>query len=167
MTPELQRRSWPGRFLRMVVDPWVNWVFWRLNLDDGHGHPDHNKVMSSIAFFFGLVGLALFGTVVVRSCDAVERLVFLIGKNAISIGAGELGVLLKSCSVMTAALLAYAALVFGMAFGLSGFRTWAKTRGGGTAEALAQIGAAASFDSLAAAALAAATPEGRERADLV
>lgn len=171
-TTGTEQRTLVSQATRVLVDPWLDQLYYRLDLrqaptnGDPKGHPDHSKVLSTIAFFFGLVGLAYFGTIVVRGCGAVERLALLIGKNAITLDPAVLGVLLKSCSIMTAALLAYAGLVFAMAFGLAGFRTWAKTRGGGTSDTLAQVGVAASFDSLAAQALSRVSPEGRERDDV-
>jgi hypothetical protein len=143
------RRRWLNRVLRSTVDPPIDWIYWRLDLLN-HGYPDHNKVLSSVAFFFGLVGLAIFGQTVVTTCAAVERLVFLVAKGAATVDGAGLGALVKACALMTAALLGYAALVFGMAFGLSGFRTWAKSRGGGTTEALGRVAAAAANPEVAA-----------------
>ena len=135
-------RRWPNRLLRWAVDPWMDYVFWRLDLNTG-GRPNHGKVLSTIAFFFGLVGLGIFGTTTVRLCSAVERVLFLAMKGAVPIDPAAIGQLVRACALTTAALLAYAALVFGMPFGLSGFKVWATTKGGGTTEALGQVGAAA------------------------
>jgi hypothetical protein len=155
-----------NRLLRNTIDPPLDWVCFRLDLNT-NGRPNHSKVLSTIAFGFGLVGLAMFGKEVVETCGAVQRLVNLAAKGLVPINAETLGPLVKSCALMTAALLAYAALVFGMPFGLSGFKVWASTKGGGTTESLSRAAEAASFDALAAQALGAASPEGRERADLV
>lgn len=133
-----------SKAFRLFVEPWLDLIYYYLDLrhpptpDSPKGHPNHDKVLSSIAFFFGLVGLAIFGESVVTTCAAVERLVFLMAKGALPVDAQAIGGLVKACALMTASLLAYGALVFGMAFSLSGFRTWAKTKGGGTTETLAR-----------------------------
>jgi hypothetical protein len=131
----VNRRRWPNRLLRWAVDPWLDWVFFRLDLNT-NGRPSHSKLLSTVAFFFGLIGLGMFGKEVVETCGAVQRLVNLAAKGLVPIDVATLGPLVKSCALMTAALLAYAALVFGMPFGLSGFKVWASTKGGGTVDAL-------------------------------
>jgi len=144
-----EARTLVSQAFRLLVDPWLDQVYYRLDLRTAptpsapKGHPDHQKVLATIAFFFGLVGLAIFGREVVVTCAAIVKLAFLIGKGAVQLPAGELGTLLKACALMTAALLGYAALVFSLAFGYAGFRTWAKTKGGGTTEALGKVAEAA------------------------
>jgi hypothetical protein len=151
-----EHRALVSQAFRLLVDPWLDQVYYWLDLRTAptpgapKGHPDHQKVLATIAFFFGLVGLAIFGREVVVTCAAVVKLVFLIGKGAVQLPTGELGTLLKACALMTAALLGYAALVFSLAFGYAGFRTWAKTKGGGTTETLARAAEAAASPEIAA-----------------
>lgn len=157
----LEHRTIISQIFRLLVDPWLDQLYYWLDLRRApgpgapKGYPDHNKVLSSVAFFFGLVGLAIFGREVVDTCAAVQRLVSVVSKGATPIDAGALTALVKACALMTASLLAYAALVFGMAFGLSGFRTWAKSKA-----------ASSHADALGRAAEAAAAPEIAARREL-
>lgn len=142
-TGSMEYRTRVGRLLRWAVGPWLDALYYWFDLrqkpapGERQGHPDHNKVLSTIAFFFGLVGVGMYGTATLDMCVAVHDL--LTGKVAIPIESAQLGIIVKACALMTTSLLAYAALVFGMAFGLSGFRVWAKSKGGGTSEAVAQV----------------------------
>jgi hypothetical protein len=137
----IQRRRLLNRVLRKTVDPLISWAFHWLDLNDRDGRPNHSKILSTVAFGFGLVGLAMFGKEVVETCGAVQRLANLAAKGIVPISVDTLNPLVKSCALMTAALLAYAALVFGMPFGLSGFKVWASTKGGGTVDALGKTAA--------------------------
>jgi hypothetical protein len=150
-----EQRTRVGRFLRFFVAPWLDALYYWFDLRKSpspgqrQGHPDHNKVLSTIAFFFGLIGVGMFGTATLSMCVAVLDL--LEGKNAIPITPEALSQLTKSCALMTTALLGYAALVFGMAFGLSGFRVWAKGKASAaTAEALGKVAAEAVNEQIAA-----------------
>lgn len=99
-------RTLVGRLLRRFVDPWVDYMYFRLDLNDERGRPSHAKVMSTAAFLFGLVGLGAFGPLVLHLCE-VEA---------------------PGCVAALGFFLAYAALVFAMAFGLQGYRIWAKSK---------------------------------------
>jgi hypothetical protein len=151
-----EHRALVSQAFRLLVDPWLDQAYYFLDLRHAptpgapKGHPDHQKVLATIAFFFGLVGLAVFGREVVETCAAVQRLVTLTAKGAIAIDSAALQALVKACALMTAALLAYGGLVFSLAFGYAGFRTWAKTKGGGTTETLARAAEAAASPEIAA-----------------
>lgn len=145
-----EQRTIVSKVLRLVMDPWLDQIYYWLDLrtpptpDAPKGHPNHGKVLSTVAFFFGLVGLAVFGQTVDRLCGGVERLLIVATKGAgPTLDVAALAQLVRACALTTAALLAYAALVFAMAFGIAGFRTWAMTRGGGAADALGRAAAAA------------------------
>lgn len=97
---------------------WLPPIYYFLDLNDRTGRPNHGKVLSTVAFFLGCVGIVAAGTGVLR-------------EDSIKGHASEL-----------AWILAYSALVFSLPFGLSGFKVWASTKGGGTTEALARIGVA-------------------------
>lgn len=104
------RRGVWSRLLRYWLEP----IYYWLDLRDRFGRPDHGKIFSTVAFLFGLVGLAIFSPVVMEMC-----------RKAV-----------PGCGMVLAAFLAMMALVFAMAFGLAGYRVWAKNKGGGTEEAL-------------------------------
>lgn len=139
MTEPLRHRSYFGRLMRNTLDPVLDWAYYRLDLNDAQGRPDHGKVFSTVAFIWGIGVLTLAGPEVAVLCRA-----------------GAAG-----CGLALSMYLAFAALVFAMAFGAQGFRIWAKYRGGGTTEAAGQV--AASFEDAAKQALAEASPEGAER----
>jgi hypothetical protein len=151
-----ESRSLVSQAMRFLVDPWLDQIYYWLDLRTPptpgapKGHPDHSKVLACIAFFFGLVGLAIFGREVVATCAAVYRLLTAATKGTAVIDTAALGSLVKACAIMTAAWIAGAALIFAMAFGYSGFRTWAKTKGGGTTEALARAAEAVSHPEVVA-----------------
>jgi hypothetical protein len=85
--------------------------------------------------------LALFGPAVIRTCEVV---------TAAASDPDTAAVLVKACGLMLTALLAYGGLVFAMAFGLAGFRVWAKSRSAGTADALGRVAVAAASPEIAA-----------------
>lgn len=126
--------------MRATLDPVLDWVFYRLDLNGPNGRPDHGKVFSTLAFLWGITILTLAGPEVALLCRA-----------------GAAG-----CGLALSMYMAFAALVFAMAFGAQGFRIWAKYRGGGTTDAAGRV--ASSFEDAARQALAGASPEGRERA---
>lgn len=131
--PSARGRRLPNRFLRWAIDPWMDWLAYWLDLKGRNGRPDHGKVLSTFAFFLGCTGIVASSSYL------------LIEKPS-------------SPESMLAFILAYSALVFSLPFGLAGFKVWATTKGGGTVDA-----AAATFEEQIAAALQAASPEGRER----
>lgn len=149
-----ERRRVMSAVFRGVFGPALDFVYHYLDLTGRDGRPDHGKIFGSIAFGFGLIGLALFGPAVIRTCEAVTAAAIRDPETA--------AVLVKACGLMLTALLAYGGLVFAMAFGLAGFRVWAKSRAAGTSAALGQ---ASSFEALATQALREVSPEGREHAD--
>jgi hypothetical protein len=106
-------RRWQNRLLRWIVDPWMDWLYWRLDLNNRLGHPDHGKVLSTFAFFLGCAGI-------------VASSWYLLEHELTSVAAFGF-------------ILAYSALVFSMPFGLSGFKVWATTKGGGTVDAASAI----------------------------
>lgn len=116
----LHKRSRFGRLMRATLDPALDWVFYRFDLNGPNGRPDHGKVLSTFAFFWGITVLTLAGPIVAELCRA-----------------GAAG-----CGLALSMYLAFAALVFGMAFGAQGFRIWAKYRAGGTADALSETATA-------------------------
>lgn len=109
---ENRRGIW-SRTLRYWLEP----VYYWWDLRDYRGRPDHGKILSSVAFFFGLTGLAYFGPIVAQMCRTAQA----------------------GCATALGFFLAYSVLVFAMAFGLAGFRAYVKYRGGGTAEGFTQI----------------------------
>lgn len=107
------KRRLVNRFLRAAVDPWLDWLYWRLDLLDEHKRPDHGKVFGMVSFFWGLV--ILWGL------------------------RGDL----TSNAALLPWWLAFASLVFLAPFGLRGIVAWLKSRGGGAVDATGQAATAA------------------------
>ena len=108
-----EQRTWWGRFWRYWLAP----VFYWLDLLDGQRRPSHSKVTWTAAFAVGLVLLVFMVHVILADHDTPTPTELTL-------------------------ILSYSALVFSLAGGLDGFKTWAKTRGGGTVDALEQTAAA-------------------------
>jgi hypothetical protein len=112
----VRRRRLVNRVLRSTTDPFLEWLFHWLDLNDRSGQPNHSKILSTFAFFLGCAG------VVASSWYLLMH---------------------ETTSVATFGfILAYSALVFSLPFGLAGFKVWASTKGGGTVEAEAQVATA-------------------------
>lgn len=140
MTDFPHQRSRFGRLMRFTIDPIFDYLYWRLDLNDASGRPDHAKVLGTIAFLGGCFWLLVFAPIVLEACQ----------KQA------------PGCGLMLASFFAGFVFVSFLAFGLAGLRVWGKTRGGGTTDALGEV--ASSFEEAARSALQTASPEGRERA---
>lgn len=115
-----EQRTWFTRLLRRVVDP----LYYYLALNGGSGRPSQSKLLT-------LVG---FGTTVYAAIILTQKVAGVAGGSALEIAA--------VCMMWP--------LIAALPHGLAGFRAWAESRGGGTADALT-------------AALKAASPEGREK----
>lgn len=111
---EQDRRTGFGRWIRRVVDPPVDYVFWRLDLRSPDGRPSYTKVFGAASFGFGVALLFRLWT-------------YFLGQPG-GLAATPTGVL--------AFLLGFSFLVFALPYGLRGLTLWAATRAGGTAAAL-------------------------------
>lgn len=109
-----QHRTWWGRCWRY----WASPIWYWLDLLDAERRPSHSKVTWTVAF---AVALALLVVVTWR------------------IFAASAGV---PAAAALAFLLSYTSLCLVTAGGLDGIKTWLKTRGGGTVDALQQTAAA-------------------------
>src|SRR5258708_38421319 len=117
-----QRTVW-GRLWRYLLAPPFYW----LDLLDAQRRPSHSKLTWTVAFGM-MFGLLIFSA----------RQIFLDSD--------------KPSPTELTFLLGFASLAAALAGGLDGYKSWLKTRGGGTLDA---------FE----AALKAASPDGREKAD--
>lgn len=113
----VNKRTWLGRFLRVAVDPFIDYIYYRLDLNGFNGKPSHSKVLSTVAFGIGCVGIITFGPVILQLCKDEKA----------------------GCYMALGFFLAYAAFVFALPFGLAGYKTWAATKGGGTVEAFGSV----------------------------
>lgn len=104
-----EQRTYFGRFCRYFLGPLYYW----LDLLDDKRRPSHSKVTWTVAFGFGL------GTLVF-----MIRAIFVDHDTPTN---AELGI-----------ILAYSALVFALAGGLNGYKSWLNAKGGGTVDAFAE-----------------------------
>lgn len=105
------RTYWSG-FLRYWLDP----VYWYLDLLDVRRRPSHSKVTWTVAFGIAMFLWVTTTTVLVR--HAV--------RHGLALTNGEM-----------AFLLAYAVAMISTAGGLDGWKSYLKTKGGGTTQTLA------------------------------
>lgn len=104
------RRTRWGRLWRYVLGP----PLYYFDCRGPDGRPAHAKVLSTCAFFVGLVWVGFL----------LHHLLHLLAAEKPVPG------------WMATLILAFASLVFGLPYGLDGYKTWLKTKGGGTVEAL-------------------------------
>lgn len=116
-----ERRTWFGYFARMTFGPILLCLWYWLDLNDPTGRPEHGKVLSAIAFFWGVVVLSTMAPFVADLCRESR----------------------PGCGSAMTFFLAFATLVFAMAFSIEGFRIFSKYRGGGATDALAAAAPAA------------------------
>lgn len=103
-----EQLTWWGRLWRYVCAP----IFYWLDLLGPDRRPSHSKVTWTVAFAVGISLLVYVTHEILADHDAPT-------------------------STELAFLLSYASLMLATAGGLDGFKTWAKTRGGGTVDAFA------------------------------
>jgi hypothetical protein len=158
-----EKRTFVGRVLRATLDPVLDYVYFRLDLNDTHFRPSHSKILSTVAFVVGLVGIVVvtgfvFGEGRAAAAQQAAQLTTIADSIRALPGqearlAARLTDFAESVRIapehsglvpMLGFLLAYASLVFALPFGLAGFKAWAKTRGGGTTAAFARAAEAAS-----------------------
>src|SRR5258705_420411 len=54
-----EKRTLVGRLVRATLDPVLDYVYFRLDLNDLHFRPSHSKVLSTVAFAIGLLGIVV------------------------------------------------------------------------------------------------------------
>lgn len=139
--PGERQRTAVGLLLRSWIDPWVDYAYYRLDLNDPKtGRPAHNKVKTTLALLVALgAAVGLWIHVLLDHEDLNDPHYSL-----------ELNV-------------AVAVTIFAVfaSYGLAGLKIWAETRGGGAIDSLTQ--ATKSDAEVLQAALAAASAEGREK----
>ena len=157
-----EKRTFVGRFVRATLDPVLDYLYFRLDLNDRHFRPSHSKVLSTVAFTIGLLGIVVATTFVfgesraaaaqqAAHLTAIADSVRAIPGHDVRLAA-QLTAFADSVRVAPehnghvaelGFLLAYASLVFALPFGLAGFKVWAQTKGGGTTAAFAHAAEAA------------------------
>jgi len=157
-----EKRTLVGRFVRASLDPVMDYVYFRLDLNDLHFRPSHSKVLSTVAFAIGILGIVVvtnfvFGEGRAAAAQHAAHLTA-IADSVRALPTHDASLLAQLTAFADSArmapehdghvaelgfLLAYASLVFALPFGLAGFKVWAKTKGGGTTAAFARAAEAA------------------------
>lgn len=157
-----EKRTLVGRLVRATLDPVLDYLYFRLDLNDLHFRPSHSKVLSTVAFGVGLLGIVVVTSFVFGEGRAagMQQAAHLtaIADSVRALPGQDLGLAAQLTAFADSArlapehnghvaelgfLLAYASLVFALPFGLAGFKVWAKTKGGGTTAAFAHAAEAA------------------------